>query len=125
MWTKTEVAKLTVEQQEVLARFELSKLRQRQQLIEVVRGRDWRSRCIPIIIWIPCLVILVLEFCNFFVPKKILYVNYALNGFILFCSLICVLNARINQRLDALVKLLDLDHKDQTDSNNSKAEKIG
>ena len=125
MWTKAEMAKLTDEQQELVARFELSKLRQRQQLIEVARGRDWRSRCFPIFIWIPCLVILVLEFCNFFDPKKILYVNYTLDGLILFSSLIYGLNARMNQRMDALLKLLDLDHKDQADSNNSKAEKIG
>jgi hypothetical protein len=50
MFTKAEVAKMSDEQQEAWAKIELSKLRQRQQLIEVVRGRDWRSRCIPIFI---------------------------------------------------------------------------
>ena len=38
MWTKAEMAKLTVEQQEVLARFELSIARQRQKLLEEARG---------------------------------------------------------------------------------------
>jgi hypothetical protein len=38
MWTKAELAKLTVEQQEVLARFELSIARQRQKLLEEARG---------------------------------------------------------------------------------------
>jgi hypothetical protein len=125
MWTKAEVAKLAVEQQEVLAQFELSKLRQRQQLVKVVRGRDWRSRCIPIIIWIPCLIILILQVCNFFNSKEMPYVIYALNGSILFCTLICVLNARMNQRMDALLELLDFDHKNHGDSHNSKDDKVG
>jgi hypothetical protein len=125
MWTKAEIAKLTVEQREVLARFELSKLRQRQQLVKIVRGRDWRSRCVPIVIWAPCLIILILQVCNFFDSKEMPYVIYALNGSILFSSLICVLNARMNQRMDALLELLDLDHKNQDGSNSSKEEKIG
>ena len=53
------------------------------------------------------------------------YVIYALNGSILFCSLICGLNARMNQRMDALLELLDFDHKNQDDSHNSKDEKVG
>src|SRR5476649_2387615 len=125
MWTKAEIAKLTVEQQEVLARFELSKLRQRQQFIEVVRGRYWRSRCVPIVIWTPCLIILILDLCNVFNAKERPYVSYAYDGSMIFCSLICGLYARINQRLDALVKLLDFDHQNQNDSKNSKDEKIG
>jgi hypothetical protein len=125
MWTKAEVAKLTVEQQEVLARFELSRLRQRQQLIEVVRGRDWRSRCVPIFIWIPFLILQVMEFCKIFDSKQMTYVIYASFGLAFFSLLICVVNARINQRLDALLELLDFDHKNQADSNNSKDEKIG
>jgi hypothetical protein len=125
MWTKAEVAKLTVEQQEVLARFELSKLRQREQLIEVVRGRDWRSRCVPIFIWIPCLILFVMESCNIFDSKEMTYVIYVSFGLVFFSTLLCTINARNNQRLNALLELLDLDHKNQSDNLNSKDEKIG
>ena len=125
MWTKVEIAKLTVEQREVLARFELSKLRQRQQLVKIVRGRDWRSRCVPIFIWTPCIILLILVGCNYFDSKKILYVEYTLCGLTLFSSLICILNARMNQRMDALLELLDFDHKNQDGGNSSKEEKVG
>ena len=123
MFTKAEVAKMSPEQQEILAQIELSKFRQRQQLIEVVRGRDWLSRCVPIFIWTPFLILLAMELCNVFNSKQMTYVIYASFGLTLFSSLICGLNARINQRLNALLKLLDFDHKNQDDSANSKNEK--
>jgi hypothetical protein len=44
MFTKAEVAKMSVEQQEILAQIELSKTRRRQKLLELARGLDWRSR---------------------------------------------------------------------------------
>jgi hypothetical protein len=124
MFTKAEVAKMSTEQQEVLAQIELSKLRQRQQLIEVVRGSDWRSRCVPIFIWTPCVILFVLELCNVFDSKEMTYVIYVSFGLVFFSSLICVLNTRNNQRLNALLELLDFDHKNPDDSNNSKDEKI-
>ena len=126
MWTKAQMAKLSVEQQELVARFELSKLRQRQQLLEVVRGRNWFSRCVPILlIWTPWLVLQILELCKFFDSKQMTFVIYASNGLALFSGIIWMLYSLIDHRLNALVKLLDLDHKDPTDSNNSKDEKVG
>lgn len=125
MFTKAQITKLPVEQQELLAQLELSKVRQRQQLIEVVRGRDWRSRCVPIFIWIPCLILFVMESCNVFDSKEMTYVIYVSFGLVFFSSLICALNARNNKRIDALLELLDFDHKNQDDSNISKDEKIG
>lgn len=126
MWTKAQMAKLSVEQQELVARFELSKLRQRQQLLEVVRGRNWFSRCVPILlIWTPWVVLQILELCKFFDSKQMTFVIYASNGLALFSGIIWMLYSLIDHRLNALVKLLDLDHKDPTDSNNSKDEKVG
>ena len=125
MFTKAEVANMPVEQQEILAQIELSKIRQRQQLIELVRGRDWRSRCIPIFIWIPCLILFVMESCNVFDSKEMTYVIYVSFGLVFFSSLICALNARNNQRLNALLELLDFDRQNQDDSKNSKDEKVG
>jgi hypothetical protein len=125
MFTKAEVGKMSMEQQEVLAQIELSKLRQRQQLIEVVRGRDWRSRCVPIFIWIPCVILFVLELCNVFDSKEMTYVIYVSFALVFFSSLISVLNARNNQRLNALLELLDFDHKNQENGDISKDEKIG
>jgi len=120
------MAKLSVEQQELVARFELSKLRQRQQLLEVVRGRNWFSRCVPILlIWTPWVVLQILELCKFFDSKQMTFVIYASNGLALFSGIIWMLYSLIDHRLNALVKLLDLDHKDPTDSNNSKDEKVG
>ena len=53
------------------------------------------------------------------------FVIYASNGLALFSGIIWMLYSLIDHRLNALVKLLDLDHKDPTDSNNSKDEKVG
>jgi hypothetical protein len=125
MFTKAEVAKMSAEQQEVLAKIELSKLRQRQQLIEVVRGRDWRSRCVPIFIWTPFLIFLAMELCNVFDSKQMTYVIYISFGLAFFSSLICALNARNNQRLNALLELLDFDRQKQDGGNVSKDEKAG
>jgi hypothetical protein len=125
MFTKAEVAKMPAEQQEELAKIVLSKFRQREQLVKVVRGRDWRSRCFPIIAYIPCLIILILMWCRFFNSKEMSYVICALNGSILFASLIYGLHAHNNRRLDALLELLDFDNENQSDSNHSKDEKIG
>jgi hypothetical protein len=125
MFTKAQIAKLPAEDQEVLAQLELSKARRRQKLLEQAHGLDWRSRCVPIVIWTPCLILLVLEFCNVFDSKEMPYVYYAISGLIIFSSLICALNARINRRLDVLLELLDCDHKNQDASNHSKDEKAG
>jgi len=47
MFTKAQIAKLPVEQQEMLAQIELSKARRREQLLEKARGLD-RSRYLPL-----------------------------------------------------------------------------
>src|SRR6266481_1828311 len=103
MFTKAQIAKLSVEDQEFLARIELSKTRQRQKLLELARGLDWRSRYWP------------LDFLR--VQEK--------PSLLIFFAGVMVMNGlafhigRVNRRLDALVELLDFDHKNQGDSNNS------
>jgi hypothetical protein len=64
-----------------------------------------------------------MELCNVFNSKEMTYVIYISNGLIFFSSLIWALNARINQRLDALLELLDFDQKNHNDCHNSKPEK--
>jgi hypothetical protein len=122
MWTKAELAKLTVEQQEVLARFELSKLRQRQQLIEVARGRDWRSRYFPLYIF--TIFIILLAFF-YFEPSRLQKPDVLYYPAGMLCVGVLVFHiTRLNRRVDALLELLDFDHKNQNDSKNSKDEKI-
>jgi archaellum biogenesis protein FlaJ (TadC family) len=126
MWTKAEVAKLTVEQQEVLARFELSKARQRDQLLKEARGRDERGDRRYLL----ATALAVIFFITFLMVFKSasngvrMYFLYALCGLQIINVVIQMHTARINRRLDALLKLLDLDYKDQADRN-SKDEKIG
>jgi len=127
MWTKAELAKLTVEQQEVLARFELSITRQRQKLLEEARGYRGsflRNVGIAALIGIPLGAIFIFVFSHLG-STATLYASYVLDGLIIVNVLICVHTARINQRLDALLKLLDFDHKSKDDSHNSKAGKAG
>jgi len=53
------------------------------------------------------------------------YVIYISFGLAFFSSLICALNARNNQRLNALLELLDFDRQKQDGGNVSKDEKAG
>jgi hypothetical protein len=123
MFTKAEVAKMSVEQQEILAQIELSKTRHRQKLLEQARGLDWRARYWPLSFFAVFMIFIAFYYFNFFrVQEKpdILYFFAGMslvNGFIFHIT-------RTNRRLDALLELLDFDHKNQND-NNSKDEKIG
>jgi hypothetical protein len=122
MWTKAELAKLTVEQQEVLARFELSITRQRQKLLEEARGcrgSFLRNVGIAALIGIPLGAIFIFVFSHLG-STATLYASYVLDGLIIVNVLICVHTARINQRLDALLKLLDFDHQRQNGNDSSK-----
>ena len=124
MFTKAEVAKMSVEQQEILAQIELSKARRRQKLLDLARGRDWRSRYFPLYIFAVFLIFITLYYFDcFYVQEKpfILYLPLGM-GFVF--SLISYMT-RTDRRLDALIELLDFDHKNQDDGNNSKDKKAG
>ena len=124
MLTKAEMAKLTDEQQELVARLELSKLRQRQQLIEVIRDRNWYTRSVPIVLLsAPWLVLMVMAFFKVLDSNQMTYVIYASVAWSFCGCIILEFHARINQRLDAMLELLDLDRKDQADSQKSKDKK--
>jgi hypothetical protein len=124
MWTKAEMDKLTVEQQDVVARFELSIARQREQLLKEARGDSNRRNVLEGISFA------VLGY-GFFVlffhasQKGEMYVWYACSGLLLVNALLYIHTARVHRRLDALLKLLDFDRKSKDDSNNSKTEKAG
>jgi hypothetical protein len=124
MWTKAEMAKLTVEQQEVLARFELSMARQRQKLLEEARGLDWRSRYWPLFPFAMFMIFVVFYYfdCLHFQEKP--GVLYLVAGMMAVSGLIFYITG-INRRLNALLELLDLDRKIRDDRNNSKDEKAG
>src|SRR5476649_2054720 len=108
MFTKAQIAKLSAEDQELLANLELSKTRQRQKLLEQARGRsDWRSDLMSIC---SC----VLAGCLFFYSLYSLYCGdnegkrYSLRvvegifyGFAFVCLLISISSARIGRRLNA------------------------
>jgi len=124
MFTKAEVAKMSVEQQEILAQIELSKARRRQNLLDLARGRDWQSRYFPLYIFAIFLIFITLYcFDCFHVQEKplILYLPLGM-GFVF--SLIFYMT-RTDRRLDALLELLDVDHRNQEDGNISKDEKAG
>ena len=125
MWTKAEMDKLTVEQQDVVARFELSMARQREQLLKEARGdRPFVLKVLEVVFWI----ILGGGLCGLATyagQKGELYVCYAGFGLMIVNWWIYFHTVRAHQRLDALLKLLDFDHKNKEDSNNSKTEKAG
>ena len=123
MWTKAEMDKLTVEQQEVVARFELSLARQREQLLKQVRGDNYRRNVLEGI----CFAVsgggsYVLLF-HAIQTGEIVW--YACSGLVFVNAWICIHTALAHRRLDALLKLLDFDHKIRDHSNNSKTEKAG
>ena len=124
MWTKAEMAKLTVEQQEVLARFELSMARQRQKLLEEARGLDWRSRYWPLFPFAMFMIFVVFYYFDGLHFQEKPGVLYLVAGMMAVSGLIFYITG-INQRLNALLELLDLDRKIRDDRNNSKDEKAG
>jgi hypothetical protein len=124
MWTKAEIAKLTVEQQEVLARFELSIARRRQKLLEEARGLDWRSRYWPLYPFAMFMIFVVFYCFDYLHFQENPGVLYLVAGMMAASRLILYITG-INRRLNALLELLDLDHKIRDDRNNSKDEKAG
>ncbi len=125
MWTKAEMAKLTVEQQDVVARLELSVARQREQLLKEARGdRPFVLKVLEVIFWI----ILGGGLCGlgyYASLKGGLYLYYAGWGLMLVNAWIYNHTVRAHHRIDALLKLLDFDHDNKDDSNHSKTEKAG
>ncbi|HZF01403.1 MAG TPA: hypothetical protein VE344_05845 [Methylomirabilota bacterium] len=119
MFTKAQIAKLPVEQQEMLAQIELSKTRRREQLLEKARGLDWRSRYWPLYPFAIFMIFVALYYFNSFHLQEKPSVLYLIVGMMFVNGLIFHIT-RTNRRLDALVELLDFDHKNQGDSNNSK-----
>jgi len=123
MFTKAEVSKMSVEQQEILAQIELSKTRRRQKLLELARGLDWRSRYFPLNI---LAVFIILLAFYYFLPSRLQNseVIYLPAG--MMCGGVLVFYiTRLNRRVDALLELLDFDRQNQDDGNKSKAEKAG
>lgn len=122
MWTKAEMAKLTVEQQDVVARLELSVARQREQLLKEARGGvSWRFALEGISIAVLGYGIFVLIFHA--ALKGEIYVWYAFVGLLVVNALIYIHTARVHRRLDALLQLLDFDHDTKDDGNHSKIER--
>ncbi len=107
MITKAQIAKLPVEQQEVLAQIELSKTRCRQKLLEQARGLDWRSRYWPLCFFAAFMGFIAFYYFDFLHIQEKPHIT------------------RTNRRLDALLELLDFDRQNQKDSDISKDEKVG
>jgi Flp pilus assembly protein TadB len=125
MFTKAEAAKLPVEQQEILAQLELSNLRQRQQLLKEAHGLDWRSRYFPIYTFVIFLILIAFS-CFAPVSEEVrMYALYVLAGLMFVSCVVYAHTTRINRRLDALLKLLEMEHKFQNSGDISKDKKIG
>jgi hypothetical protein len=134
MWTTAEMADLTVEEREVLARCKLSlereqKLKEeararfktsteREQLLKEVRGRrDWRS----VLEIVPIIAI----FGTIYLCSDDQNLKQMVAFFFMMILLLQLKDNSNDRRLDALLELLDFDRKSRDDSNNSKTEKAG
>jgi hypothetical protein len=117
MLTKAEIIKLPVEQQELVAKMELSRTQRRQKLLEQARGLDWRARYFQVLIFASFLLLLAFYY---FVSvsradeKVKAYYLCTITG-VLFVNFVIGMHARLNRRLDALLKLLDEEGKLQSD----------
>jgi len=130
MWTKAEMSKLTVEQQDVVARLELSVARQREQLLKEARGHgSWLTALLSVPYTVTGIGLFVVAFLPFLAGHQgaivFCYILYAFLGLLNVYALIYLHTSHVHQRLDALLKLLDLDHKKQDDNKNSEIEKAG
>ena len=134
MWTKAEIADLTLEEKEVVARCKLSIEREqkskeeararfkasteREQLLKEVRARrDWKD----VISFVSSIAILgtVLFYSDDRSVKNFAY-------FWIFALIIVRMNIEAtDRRFKALLELLELDSKNRDESNNSKGEKVG
>jgi hypothetical protein len=121
MWTKSEMDKLTVEQQEVVGRFESryesSKMWPRELLLKKARGRsDWDFFITGLFITIG--IGIIYFYCD---DQKIKFFAIIISSVLL----LQIQAARTDRRLDVLLELLDFDRKSKDDSDNSKTEKAG
>jgi hypothetical protein len=126
MWIKAEMDKLTVEQQDVVARLELSVVRQREQLLKEARGHgSWLTALEGLPYIVGGIGFFTLPFLVS--QKGAISIICACSGsmFVFVYALINHHTARVHRRLDALLKLLDFDRNSKDDSNNSKTEKAG
>ena len=110
MLTKEQVAQLSVEDQEMLAKIELGKGRRRQFLLEQARGIDRRSRYWPIYFFAIFVFFIALYYFNVFQVQKDPTFLYLFAGIGIMNGLIFHIS-RTNRRIDALVELLDEDVK--------------
>src|ERR1019366_2549010 len=102
MFTKAEVAKMSPEQQDVLAQIELSKARRRQKLLDLARGRDWRSRYFPLYVFAVFLIFITLYYLDCFHVQEKPFILYLPLGMSFVFSLISYMT-RTDRRLDALL----------------------
>jgi len=129
MLTKAEIARLPAEDQETLAQLELSKVQQRQQLLKEVLGHgdSWHSYLGPILVMIFCTSAFI--FLTFQEEKENgklgFFLTCAVLGLTVLISAIQAHTDRINRRLDALLKLLEMDHKLQNEDEGTNEKKIG
>jgi len=118
MLTKAEIIKLPVEQQEMVAKMELSRTQRRQKLLEQARGLD-RARFFPLLIFISFLGLLAFYYFVLVSMSRTSETTkiYSLCIFtgVFFVNLMIGIHARLNRRLDALLELLDEDGKLESD----------
>ena len=121
MLTKDLVGKLSPEQQEILAQMEFRKVQRRLKLLELARGKDWRSRYFPIYIFVVFLSLITIYSFNFFhVQGKPAVVFLPLG--MMFVFAVFAYLARINRRMDTLMDLLDFDREHPESRNRSSNE---
>ena len=125
MFTKAEIEKLSIEQREVLAKFEFSDAQRRLKLLKQARGchGGWLRNFLfnNVIVWTFWLAVVGGGFLVAHLdPTKRLPAICILCGLALANLLIGIHTARLNGRLDALLELLDFDRHHQKDNDGSK-----
>ena len=113
--SKHQVQNLTPEQQHVLAEVELARLRRRERLLRqarTYRGRRWLS-----------LVFFIFAVWLAFVSVDFPYMVVAISILAVVFVLLHLHTAGINQRLDALMDLLDVDRKNANEEESSHEDK--
>jgi len=111
MFTKDVVAKLTPEQQEILAQMEFRRTQRQLKLLATARGCDWRSRYFPVFYFGVFLLLLGAYGFNIFPVQAQLASTYLPVGAVM-VFLLYGNSSRTNRRLDALLELLDLERRD-------------
>ena len=114
MLTKEQIAQLSVEDQETLAKMELGKGRRRQFLLQRARGLDWQTRYYPLYIFVMFLFFITLYYFNIFQIQSKPVVLLIFGSVVAFNVLVFYIG-HANRRFNALVELLDEDGKLQDD----------